>query len=177
MNIDKTLIVNLFAGPGAGKSTCMAGVFSELKLHGINCEMAPEYIKNKIWENSLEICKDQIYIFGKQLHSIRKLLGKVDVIITDSPILLSLIYSSNESEEFNRLVVAEFKRYNSLNYFLSRQKKYNSAGRCHTEEQAKEKDKEIEKLLHENNIIFSSKRSCKQTITEIVNEIEKVLNI
>jgi hypothetical protein len=171
----KTLVVNLFAGPGTGKSTCMAGIFSELKLRGVNCEMAPEYIKTKVWENSLDICKDQIYIFGKQLHSIRKLLGKVDVVITDSPILLSLAYSTDELIEFDCLVIAEFKRYNSLNYFLVRHKKYNPAGRCQTEEQAKEKDNMIKGLLDACSICYTIKDSCKETIIEIVNEIEEAL--
>ena len=167
-----TLVINLFAGPGTGKSTCMAGIFSELKLRGINCEMAPEYIKTKVWENSLDIRKDQIYIFGKQLHSIRKLLGKVDVVITDSPILLSLAYATDETEEFERLVVAEFKRYNSLNVFLVRHKTYNPAGRCQTEDQAKEKDNIIKDLLDANGVVYAVKDSCKQTIYDIADLVE-----
>ena len=35
----KTLFVNLFGGPGTGKSTLCAAVFSELKRRGIDCEM------------------------------------------------------------------------------------------------------------------------------------------
>ena len=62
------IVVNLFAGPGSGKSTTCAGVFSKLKLAGVNCEMALEYAKDKVWENSLDVLDDQIYVFGKQLH-------------------------------------------------------------------------------------------------------------
>ena len=54
------IVVNLFAGPGSGKSTTCAGVFSKLKLIGINCEMALEYAKDKVWENSLDVLNDQI---------------------------------------------------------------------------------------------------------------------
>ncbi len=61
------LIVNLFGGPGAGKSTMAAGLFSELKWRGINCELATEYAKEKVWEESYAIFENQIYIFGKQL--------------------------------------------------------------------------------------------------------------
>lgn len=41
-------VINLFAGPGSGKSTTCAGVFNKLKLAGINCEMALEYAKDKV---------------------------------------------------------------------------------------------------------------------------------
>ena len=45
-----SLVVNLAGGPGAGKSTTMAGLFSHLKIAGYNCEMAPEWIKGKVYE-------------------------------------------------------------------------------------------------------------------------------
>lgn len=44
-------VINLFAGPGSGKSTTCAGVFSKLKLAGVNCEMALEYAKDKCGNN------------------------------------------------------------------------------------------------------------------------------
>ena len=109
------IIINLFAGPGSGKSTTCAGVFSKLKLAGVNCEMALEYAKDKVWENSLDVLDDQIYVFGKQLHRIKCLKDKVDVIITDSPILLSIIYNKEESNYFDDLIVEQFHKFNNLN--------------------------------------------------------------
>lgn len=38
MEEKKTLVVNLFAGPGAGKSTGAAYIFSKLKMLGYDCE-------------------------------------------------------------------------------------------------------------------------------------------
>ena len=48
------IVVNLFAGPGSGKSTTCAGVFAKLKLAGVNCEMALEYAKDKVWEERIK---------------------------------------------------------------------------------------------------------------------------
>lgn len=39
----KTLLVNLFGGPGTGKSTTRAGLFNTLKLTGVNSEEVPEH--------------------------------------------------------------------------------------------------------------------------------------
>ena len=66
--------------------------------------MALEYAKDKVWEESYGVLENQIYIFGKQLHRVWRLIDKVDIIITDAPILMSLIYGSRESEEFHALV-------------------------------------------------------------------------
>ena len=42
-----TLIVNLYAGPGAGKSTGAAYIFLQnSKWHGIDCEYVSEYTKD-----------------------------------------------------------------------------------------------------------------------------------
>ena len=155
--IDKpkdTLLLNLYAGPGVGKSTVMAGVFSELKWRGVNCEMAPEFAKEKVWEESTKLLENQIYIFGKQLHTIHRVWGKVDVVITDSPLLLSVVYGEKEGEEFKNLVLAVMKRYRSLNVFLNRHKEYNPSGRLQTESQAIEIDNKIQKALIDNEVLY-----------------------
>ena len=54
------LVVNLFGAPGAGKSTGAAWLFSKLKLGGFNAEMAPEFAKDKVWEESVEVFKNQL---------------------------------------------------------------------------------------------------------------------
>lgn len=81
----KTLVVNLFGTPGAGKSTGAAYIFSELKMRGINAELVTEFAKDKVWENNDEVFKNQAYIFGKQSYKMSRCRDKVDVIITDSP--------------------------------------------------------------------------------------------
>ena len=40
-----TMVVNCYAGPGAGKTTCAWEVASQLKKKGINTEYVSEYAK------------------------------------------------------------------------------------------------------------------------------------
>ena len=82
------LIVNLFAGPGAGKSTIAAYVFARLKMAGVNCELAPEFAKDKVWEHNQTALDNQIYVFAKQYYRITRCADQVDVVITDSPVAL-----------------------------------------------------------------------------------------
>ena len=48
----KSIVVNLFAGPGAGKSTGATYIFSKLKMLGIDAEYVSEFAKDKVWEEN-----------------------------------------------------------------------------------------------------------------------------
>ena len=61
MVIMETKIINLFGGPGCGKSTTASGIFYELKKRGYECELSLEFAKDKVWEDSLRTLDDQIY--------------------------------------------------------------------------------------------------------------------
>lgn len=85
------LVVNLFGVPGAGKSTGATYIFSKLKLAGINAELITEFAKDKVWEENSVIFQpdNQAHIFGKQFYRMNRCKDKVEVIVTDSPLLLS----------------------------------------------------------------------------------------
>lgn len=152
----KPIIVNLFGGPGCGKSTGAAYVFSQLKMQGINCELVTEYAKDKTWEHNMEALSNQAYVFGKQFYRISRCANQVDVIITDSPLLLSIIYNHDPvlGETFNQVVFDVFNSYDNLNYLLTRTKPYNPVGRNQTEEESDCIRDEIRKLLRDRSINF-----------------------
>lgn len=160
--ISKTLVVNLYGGPGVSKSTTRAGLFAELKYNGINCEEAPEFAKDIVWSKSISLLSNQIYLFGEQHQRVHRLLDQVDVVITDSPLLMQISYSKNEI--LNQLIYHEHQKLNNLNIFLNRVKKYNPSGRTQTEEQAREKDQEIFKLLGDYQIPFESLDGSRESI-------------
>jgi len=129
-----TLVVCLYGGPGSGKSTMSAGIFFELKTRGINCELVSEFCKDLTWEERHDTIRDQIYIFGKQFHRLFRLLGKVDVIITDSPILLTPVYDGEHRRSLRNLVVEEHRKMWTYNVFIKRKKTFNPKGRKQNEE-------------------------------------------
>lgn len=89
------IVVNLFGVPGAGKSTGAAYIFSQLKMKGINAELITEFAKDKAWENNTEAIKNQAYLFGKQSYRMSRCREKVDVLVTDSPLPLSILYNQD----------------------------------------------------------------------------------
>lgn len=149
------IVVNLFAGPGVGKSTTAARIFAELKMHGVNCEMALEFAKDKVWEESFKTIDDQIYIFGKQFHKIWRLKDKVDVIICDSPLPISIVYDKENSEALHTLIMEQFNKFDNYNVFLTRSGEYQKEGRVQTEEEAKGVDEIVKKVLKDYNIVHT----------------------
>lgn len=170
----ETIIINLIGGPGCGKSTCASGIFYELKKLGINCELSLEFAKDKVWEESYKVLDDQFYVFGKQYHKLFRLKDKVDVIITDSPLIISIHYNKISSEHFNNLVVEQYHTFNNLMYFINRPETYQSEGRLQTLEESEMIDSDIKKVLQMYNINYTEV-SYKDAVKHIVEEVKNNL--
>ena len=148
----RTLVVNLYGGPGAGKSTTAASTFALLKSAGVNAELATEYAKEIVWEGRDYLLGDQIYIFAKQNRKLMRLYGKVDVVVTDSPLLLCHYYSNNP--HILALVLEEMAKADHLHIVLNRVKPYNPKGRYQTEAEAREIDDGLRQMLRSLDIPY-----------------------
>lgn len=148
-------IINLYGAPGSGKSTGAAYVFSRLKMAGVNAELVTEFAKDKVWEENKAVFENQIYIFAKQFFRISRLDGKVDVVVTDSPLLLGAFYGRNDArlgKEFVSLVRNVSRSYDSMDIFLQRVKPYSPVGRFQTEEESDELSGELFDFLDKNGV-------------------------
>jgi hypothetical protein len=153
-----TKFINLFAGPGAGKSTSAAGLFYYLKSQSINSEIIVEVAKEKVWAEDFKSLGCQPYITGKQLYRQWRLNGKVKYAVTDSPLLLGLIYSGFGCDEnWEKSVLHQFSLFNNVNVFLKRNSDahpFQQEGRMQDEDECRLIDEKIKKLLNDNNIPF-----------------------
>ena len=172
------IIVNLFGVPGAGKSTGAAYIFSQLKMRGINAELITEFAKDKVWENNEKVFKNQLYLFGKQSFRISRVQDEVDVIVTDSPLLLSIFYNKTPilGEHFNYVVYDVFNSYNNMNYLIHRTKPYNPSGRMQTEEESNALAQPMVDLLTNWNVPYSNISGDIDGYDQIVSEVLQLVN-
>ena len=170
---NKTIVVSLFGAPGAGKSTLTAYVFAKLKMLGVNCEMVTEFAKDKVWEESYKTLENQIYVFAKQLHRMWRLKDKVQFIITDSPLPLSIIYDRDKNEDLKNLIITTFNSFDNINIVINRSTVYNQNGRYQNEEQANELDNQIRELLFSYCIPFQTE-DINDVVETILNKIKHV---
>jgi len=173
----ETKIINLFGGPGAGKSTIASGLFYELKRLNISCDNPYEFPKQVAWEDNTSQINDQLYIFANQHRGIVRSYGKVDYIILDSPILLSLAYKNGYGNEypaslyndyFDKMVIDVFNQYDNINLFLNRPEDFQDEGRFQDYQQSLSFDNKIKSILDDNNFQYRSILVNEHTIEYII---------
>ena len=167
-------VICIYRGPGAGKSTTAAGVFHKMKLAGYNVELVTEYAKDLTWDERWGTLSNQLYVFAKQYSRYTRLHGKVDWIVTDSPLLLTLIYCAPDffPDTLLRLVEDVVGQYTNHNFVLQRERVYNPIGRNQTEEEAREIDQQIRNLLLDYLQTYSIIPGNEHAPDEIMRYIE-----
>ena len=173
------MVINLFGAPGAGKSTGAAYIFAQLKMRGVNAELVSEFAKDKGWEESKAGFQDQLYILGKQHFKISKCYDKVDVVVTDSPLLLSSFYNSKykgvDKGIFDIMVSMAFKDFENNNYLIKRVKGYNPIGRFQTEYESDQLADDLKNMLDDTGVKYLEVPGSIEGYDKIVNEICSLL--
>ena len=172
-------IVNLFGGPGIGKSSIASGLTYKLKKKHITCDNPYEFPKVLAWDENHSAIKDQLYVLANQHRGIVKSFGKVDYIILDSPIILSLVYKSLYKgteypatlygDSFDKMVLDIHNQYDTLNILLKRTDGgFNEKERYQTIDESKMLDEEIEKTLITHNIPYVTIEVGDETVNDIL---------
>lgn len=174
-------LINLFGGPGIGKSSIAAGITYRLKKQHISCNNPYEFPKLLAWDNNMPAIKDQLYVFANQHRGIAQAYGKVDYIVVDSPILFSLIYHSYYTkgypaefygESFNNLIIDLHNKYDSVNILLERgQGIHNDEERFQNYEESLAIDNHCKKILDDNNIPYYIVKVGKGVVKKILKLI------
>jgi len=178
-------VINLFGGPGSGKSTTAAGLFYRMKLMGCKVELATEYAKDLVYAGQLgTMLEQQEYIFAEQNWRLQRLIEHVDWAIIDSPILLSAIYPQmNQKQhgtrpwpalpEFTKLVHKQFQTYDNINIVLNRPEEYQEWGRERSLDEATEIDNMITATLDAGGYDYDTFYTGPLLVEELLVFLEK----
>ena len=169
--MNKPLVINLIGGPGSGKSTTMAGVFYELKKRGVNCEMVPEYAKDRVYERAFRTLEDQTYVLGKQIHKIWRLKDDVDIIVMDASLLGAPIYDKTHNSTFKKFVIEEFNKWNNIVFFIDRSDvEYKTEGRYESLSEAQAIDQHYIDICKEYHIPYTVVKNT-EAVEQIINKL------
>lgn len=170
------LVVNLFGGPGAGKSKNAYLLCAALKEAGVTCELVTEWVKDAVWENRTEILACQPYIFGKQLGKLARLEGKCPVVVTDSPIPMQAYYDPDQSQFLRGVIKEQFNKFDNLNFFMLRTEHWDPKGRLQDDiSEAMHIDSEIRTLLSDFQIPYNPVRDYNGNMAGVRFMVDKVL--
>lgn len=162
-----TVIINAFAGPGAGKSTACMDICSGLKKAGFSADYVQEYAKELVYEGSELLdgtAEHQFEVLKEQTKRQDRLIGAVDFLVTDSPILLNGIYNQELTPEYSHMLSDLNKQYDTCGaknfcFFVKRDnipEHFEQSGRIHDFEESIQKDNEVKEMLSSLNIYYGS---------------------
>jgi hypothetical protein len=162
MRMYPTKVINIIGGPGCDKSLFSSAIILNLNLRKKTVEQIPDYAKSLVWQKDFESLKNQYQIAQRQFEMIDLLDGQVQYLVTECPLPQVLYYNENYADNIcdvakTRLHILEwYKQHDNLNILVERgDKKYSHIGRFQDEEQARDIDKELKKILLREGIPFT----------------------
>jgi hypothetical protein len=188
-----TKIVNLIAGPSSGKTSIANKMVGIMKEKRVNVEYVEEFAKKLVISGSPSI-NDQFYIIANQYHNIFSLVGKVDYIVTDGPLIVGIPYIWYEERNnpyygesccqhsirvedwkttFEDLVLKSHFTFKNINFFVDRKGiSFSTDGRLENEEQSKEIDRKLIKFMRSHFIEYETVSAAD----DLMPIVEKILN-
>jgi hypothetical protein len=139
----KPLLIDVYGGPSSGKSTTSLALTSLLKLYldqysgsSMLAEYVSEAAKDDVWESGALMLRNQARLFGEQYRRLHRLAGKVQIIVSDSPLWLCSHYGHPDlypRDEWAGVIRAHYEDFTVLPILVKRVGRFETAGRVHDE--------------------------------------------
>jgi len=177
-------IINLFGGPGAGKTTIAYYLAYRMKKAGYRAELVGEAAREIIYDRNpgvtaAQLLDNQLLISGLQYERLKRLeRHDMDVIIADSPLRMGLVYAKDlpEYEGLKAAIEAlEADLPRATNVFVQRTEGvYDKESRAQDEKQAMELDAKIWNLTKYHHLIHWGNEPT--LADELIADIERDYN-
>ena len=138
-----TLLIDIYGGPSSGKSTTSLALTSLLKLYldqysgsTMRVEYVSEAAQGFVWESGSLMLANQARLFGEQFRRLERLRGKVDIIVSDSPLWLCAYYGRPDlypQPAWSEVIRAHYQHFAVLPILVNRVGRFETEGRVHDE--------------------------------------------
>ena len=167
--------INLFGGPGVGKSTLAARIFTHLKERGANVELVQEFVKRYVYEGRRIEPWHYVYTLSSQFDTEHRLLrGGVETLVTDSPLLLQCFYARHHGcpvhEQLTQIALTFEREHASVNFLLRRSVPYREHGRNEQEEEAQRIDDGVRQFLDTLNVRYLEIDCANSHLLELLGD-------
>lgn len=137
-------VINLLGGPGVGKSTTAAYLYYRFKLAGFRTELVGEAAREIIYNSdpgvtAPQLIDNQLLVSGMQYERLLRLKRhKVEVAISDSPLIQGALYAPEEKRNELLLTLETLSRdFDNTYVFIEREAgNYDQESRAQTEAEA-----------------------------------------
>ena len=139
----RPLLIEFFGGPASGKSTTSLALTSLLKVYldqysgsTMRVEYVSEAAKGLVWETGALMLGNQARLFGEQFRRLERLRGKVDIIVSDSPLWLCEFYGRRDlypPAAWADVIRAHYANFEVLPILVNRVGRFETSGRVHDE--------------------------------------------
>jgi hypothetical protein len=136
------IVVNLFGGPGVGKSTVAAMLFGHYKRRGLRVELAREQAKEFLYQGR-PLARNQLLMIALQYQMLKDIeAAGTELVISDSALRLNLSYSCKLPyyQPLAALIRGLCLEFTEVDVLLKRAVPYQFHGREQGEESAREID-------------------------------------
>ena len=143
MRLYPTKVINIIGGPGSDKSLFSSAIILYLNMRHKTVETIPDYAKSLVWQQNLEVLKNQYFIAQRQFEMLNLLDGQVQFLITECSLPQVMFYNEHYPDNIcdiaktKRQILEWYKQHNNVNILVERgDKKYVHTGRFQDEEEA-----------------------------------------
>lgn len=172
VNPENKLLINVYGSPATGKSYTAEHLAAMLKDAGIECELVTEYATELIHQGRTDELKDQVVVTGEQLRREQAALNHANIVITDSPTALGIIYAPEHQKAALHDIAAQSDKIPHINILLRHDYEslatFSMNGRIHDKEQSLAIQEQLIELLKGKERIHHQRAT---PFEELINHI------
>ena len=172
VNPENKLLINVYGSPATGKSYTAEHLAAALRDAGIECELVTEYATELIHQGRTDELKDQVVVTGEQLRREQAALNHANIVITDSPTALGIIYAPEHQKAALHDIAAQSDKIPHINILLRHDYEslatFSMNGRIHDKKQSLAIQEQLIEMLKGKYPIHHQRA---KTLEELINNI------